>query len=572
MCVAIVLLFPTLLPAVYGQHLHIRADAESREIIDQYPLSVRQVDSSGIQQSIERLIGHLQMDGYFLATVDTLRHTDSLRWEVAVRPGKRFEWLRLSPGNLNPLLQQRSGFRERFFLNRPFSYTDIREMAERVLVAAENEGYPFASLKLKDIQIERNTLSAALDYRPGPVIRFGRLKISGTDKVKPDFLASLLKIPEGSPYSEKRLKQVPDILADLPYLSLEGSQLHFQNDVAELNLALSERNSNQLDALINFLPNENEPGKLLLTGRAEILLNNLMRSGKQLRLEWQRLQTASQQLMLAYRHPYLLRTPLRAELSFSLLKEDTLFINRDLSLGFSYPLAHGNRLSLATRWRNSNLLSDEVLSNEPQTRADFSLLSWRLGWQLRQLDRSYQPRRGVSAALYAEMGRKNIRSSSILPGEVSQGVLWQPAIEFELRQYRPLGRSWQIYHRLGAAWTDADRLFINDLYRLGGMASLRGFNDNFFFASAYALSQLELRLIVEENEQGNSFLYIFYDQAWLSERVGTEVRDVPMGLGAGLSLNTGAGNFSIAYALGRQKATKLDFSRSRIHFGYVSRF
>ena len=46
-------------------------------------------------------------------------------------------------------------------------------------------------------------------------------------------------------------------------------------------------------------------------------------------------------------------------------------------------------------------------------------------------------------------------------------------------------------------------LFTNDLFRLGGLNSLRGFNENFFFVSQYVLGNFEFRI------QGSRETYFF---------------------------------------------------------------
>ncbi|MFP4504221.1 MAG: BamA/TamA family outer membrane protein [Cyclobacteriaceae bacterium] len=560
-----------------GQHLTFLSSPEDQKILNSYAVSVRQPDSLSVKSAISQLISQLQMDGYFEAKAEMPVQTGQDHWEVVLQLGPRYQWAYLLPGNLDPVMQEKSGFRERFFLNRPFAYSDIQKLMDRIITAAENEGFPFASLRLSNIRINESQVQAEIDYKPGPYITFGKLHIHGTDKVKADFLASSLRVPEGSAYSEKKLQQLTGHLKNIPYLDqAEEIEVRFQNDEAELHLALSDRESNQVDALLNFLPNENKPGQLLLTGRAEILLNNLMRSGKQLQLQWQRLQLASQQLLLSYQHPYLLRTPLQAGLSFRLLKEDTLFINRDLQLGFSYPLSKGGSLGISTSMRNSSLLSERAVDQqrtEPMQLADFSLLSLQVNWQLSKLDDVHFPAKGIATDIELGMGRKMMSEKTFISTDMeAPSTLWQITAEANLRQYHRIGKTWSLYHRMSGAWTDARQLFLNDLYRLGGLNSLRGFNDNFFFASAYALSNLELRLLLEQTADEQSFLYLFYDQAWLMHGVGETYLDFPLGLGGGMSISTGAGNFMIAYALGKQQGKPLDVNLSKIHFGYVSHF
>lgn len=557
-----------------GQTVVLISSEEDQQILKHYDLSARQPDSLGTIQVVNQLINELQRDGYFTASATHLQKIDSTQWQVNLKVGERYPWAYLHPGNLDPLMQERSGFRERFFLNRPFSYQNIQKLMESILKAAENEGFPFAKVQLTDVSLAHQEVSAAIDYIPGPYITFGELKISGTSKIKPDFLATFLKISPGSAYSEKRVSQIQHTLRSLPYLQMSAPlEVSFQNDEAEVHLILEERKSNQMDGLVNFLPNEHADGNLLITGKVEILLNNLMKSGKQFQLQWQRLQIESQQLLLNYQHTYLFRSPFQAGVAFNMLKEDTLYMNRELIFSLAYPLPQASMISFTTNMRNSSTLTEEKrlthANNLNGPIGDFNLLNVGISLQLNRLNDVFFPTHGWQLYSNLGIGRKQIHETST---EMEGGISWQPFTQINLKQYHSIGKFWILYHHLSGAYLYGEHLYLNDVYRLGGLNTLRGFNDNFFFASYYGLSNLELRLLLEREEQKQSYLFVFYDQALLGYQLDKKYNDSPLGLGMGLSLTTDMGIFNLAYALGKINDQALNFSASKIHFGYISRF
>ena len=556
-----------------GQSLLLEGHADEQLIIDKYPVSVRQSDSLSVSKALSKWLGDIQKEGYFQASASVPVKIDSNSWKSSVTVGPRYRWAMLSPGNLSLTMLEKSGFREHFFLDRPFSYQEIQKLMAKVIEVAENEGYPFASVRLKNIQIEKAHVRAEVDYQPGPYITFGPLQIQGSDKVKANFLSTQLRIPEGSAYSQKKINQIPQIISTLPYLQLtEDVALSFQNDEVEVHLILADRKSSEVDGLINFLPNENVSGRLLLTGRASLLLNNLMGSGKQLSLKWQRLQVESQQLSLSYKHPFLFKTPLQADISFQLLKEDTLFLNRRLGLSLALPLAQRGMIGLETTFTNSNQLGGSSANNELVSAQikDLQNFSTALLWHYNRLNHLLYPSKGYRVQSKVGLGRKSISSAV---GEGGETDFWQPWIELTFGQYHRVGKVWVLHHRLSAAYLHADQLFLNELFRVGGLNSLRGFNDNFFFASYYAISNLEWRMLLEQTEGDQSYLYVFYDQAFMGNALtGSAYRDMPSGIGAGLSFSSRAGIFNLAYALGRTNSVPFNPSLSRIHFGYTSRF
>lgn len=120
-----------------------------------------------------------------------------------------------------------------------------------------------------------------------------------------------------------------------------------------------------------------------------------------------------------------------------------------------------------------------------------------------------------------------------------------------------------------SAFIYGETLFQNELFRIGGLKTLRGFDEESIFASAYSIFTLEYRFILEQN----SYMYVFGDGAWYENNSAKQyVNDTPFGFGAGISFETKAGIFSISYALGKQFDNPIQLRGGKIHFGIVNYF
>jgi len=109
----------------------------------------------------------------------------------------------------------------------------------------------------------------------------------------------------------------------------------------------------------------------------------------------------------------------------------------------------------------------------------------------------------------------------------------------------------------------------SELYRLGGYNSIRGFSEDAFLASRYAIFSLECRYLFEEY----SYFRIFSDGAYLGRFIASEwERELPFGFGIGLNLGTGAGIFSLSWAIGSRQGNQLRLGESLIHIAYQSLF
>jgi hemolysin activation/secretion protein len=112
-------------------------------------------------------------------------------------------------------------------------------------------------------------------------------------------------------------------------------------------------------------------------------------------------------------------------------------------------------------------------------------------------------------------------------------------------------------------------LFINELFRIGGIRTLKGFDEQAIFASTYLIVNTELRYLLQQN----SNVILFWNGAYYRNSVRSPVlTDRPYGFGAGFNFETGAGIFSIFYAVGKEFNNPIDFNKAKVHFGFVNYF
>src|SRR5690606_12098285 len=144
-------------------------------------------------------------------------------------------------------------------------------------------------------------IEASLNYQGGPYITFDTVKREGTSKSKPLFISNLSRIKPGSPYEEKKAEQAHSRLRRIPYLKVvEPPYVTFQLQQGTPHFNLIDVKANQVDGIIGLMPNEGGGGGALITGQFDLLLQNLLGTGKMVSLNWQRTQVNSQNLDIHY--------------------------------------------------------------------------------------------------------------------------------------------------------------------------------------------------------------------------------------------------------------------------------
>ena len=515
------------------------------------------------------LLNILYENGYLEASFEWFAGDTAC--QVQVTPGEPYSWLNLSQGNLPDLLLHEVNYNLSLFNNRIFRFRMLTRFYTRVIQWSENNGYPFAAIGLKRISIRDRGIEAELDYQPGPRIEFDTLSVIGTRRISPKFLAAYTGILPGHLYDRSRVQEIPNQLRQLQGLTQSAfPDEYFINGKCYERLFLKDKVTNGFDGYLGFLPNENSPGKILVTGQLNLKLNNLFRSGKSFMLNWQRPNLLTQELTMKYDHPCLFNSPLGLSAEFNIYKQDTSFLNTDFGMEFYFRKTRFGKLGITAGFFTSrNLLSGSSESSGGEKLADMNTAYYGLTHSYNRVDNPDFPAAGWITDASAEVGNKKILSSIGITPVSGPGTHFIFKGIASVTKFTRTGRTSTLLTKISGGYISNKNIFFNELYRLGGLGTIRGFNEKYFYASQYLYGNLEYRLRIEEK----SFLLIFTDMAWIGNAPSVVAKnDFPIGMGAGFNLGTPIGNLALIYALGRDSEHNFDLRFSKIHIGYLSRF
>ncbi|MBO6661093.1 MAG: BamA/TamA family outer membrane protein [Roseivirga sp.] len=558
-------------------NLEVVSIDNSDQILRSYKYTRRVADSlSGISVG-QNLVSGLHREGFLLAELNKAQLENS-EMKLYILVGPQFEWINLRAGNLDAELWRRLNFKQSNFSSKPFRITEIEKLEANVLKFAERNGYPFASIKFDSLQIEGDGFSAALNVDFGPPITFDSVQVVQSNVLKSKFAEAYLGIELGKTYDQRLVDAIVPKLRKLPYLRLSKSPLlTFQNSEGRVVLEVEKRKVNTIDGIIGLLPNSGRESGLLLTGQFDLELYNPFASGKHIGIHWRRLHEETQTLALEYDHPNLFGSSLSLQSDFNFLKQDSTFNRRILGFDLNLNLGASSNLGLITKFTATDLIATSQYqgSNELPDILDFRLTRYGLRYSFNNLDDVILPKSGLLFELAGSVGNKTIRPNAELPNELyaqvdMQTLQYQYDLGFDY--YFPLSSKTTMYTSLHGGLLSSDNLFQNDAYRIGGLRSIRGFDEASYFATTFVYSNLESRFYLDET----SYLLLFTDLGYVEERFVRQENkraDLALGLGTGISFATNTGIFNFVYALGTSNSTgAINFNQSKIHFGFTTRF
>lgn len=544
-----------------------------------------------IEVKINNQINEWVKRGFLLAAIDSIVAKDASHYQFFLYKGISYDALFIDSLITDEWEDVEMNRNLRKLIKSTVSIEKFSSSVGKLLQYYAENGYPFVQLKLINPMINTHTIEASLSIKKGTAVVYDTLSILSETKLSRHFLANYLSIKENDLYNEQTVRQIEYKLNALPFLKLAYRPLvSFNQNKALIILKLEKQKVNKIDAIAGFAPQStNNANKLLFTGQADIELYNVAGGAEKFNLFWQSFLKNSQSLNAGLSLPYLPYLSFGTDLGFELLKFDSNFLTTKSSLALTYRNASNTKFYSYYKNEQTSLLSLDTTG----IRSNFSfpspnatkLRQYGLGIEKQQWSNSFNPWQGFSINFEGGLGRKSIekdsRIASIRFVEGTKNYTLYDSFKLNFTQANfifkgatamPLkGLKLVLFSSLESKVIVSEKLYLNELYRVGGFKSLRGFDEQAIFANKYVLGNIELRYRYDNLSNvfifGNAMYYVNESENYVGVR-----QDIPYGFGLGANINTGNTILSVAYAYGIQKNIPLNIARGKFHFGLVSYF
>lgn len=534
------------------------------------PKHISQNDSSGTEKIKIGVLNILHQQGYLAASLDSV-YSDSLVTELFFNPNQRYKIAFLKNHNVTEEAVNKAGFKEKMLREKPFQTKQIQKLFEDIVSYYENNGYPFASVYLDSVIFKNHTIAGRINVSKGNLYFVDSLTVKGNAKINKRYLENYLGIKEGSLYNESQIKRMSNRLKELPFLTEKQPYvIEFSEKFSSIYLYIDKKKASRFNGVLGVQPDAN--GKISLSGDTRLQLFNSFGRGELIDLNWRRIYAGTQDLKTKVNYPFLFNTPFGTELDFRLYKRDTSFLEVISSLALKYLMSGNNFIKVFVSNKSSSVLSNTFISTEIPGLGDVKLLSYGLGINIEKLDYRYNPTKGYRFSGNASVGNKKMiktsaASETAYQTMVLKSILYQ--IDFNGELFVPLSKRNVIKIGNQSARIFNNTLYDNELFRIGGLLTLRGFDEESIFASYYTVSTIEYRFILEQN----SYFHLFSDLAYYEKDTYLSFdNDIPYSIGTGISFETKAGIFSLSYALGSEKGNPFLLRSAKVHFGFVNYF
>lgn len=458
--------------------------------------------------------------------------------------------------------------------NSPFTSSEIESVFSEVLDLYENNGFPFASLKIESIEFsddpikENHFVNLFLSIDEGAKSSIDKIEIIGNTKTKDYVIARALQIEYGEKYSQRKIDEIQEKLDRLRFFEpVEPAGYYFNSkNEGVLKITIKEKETNFFDGIAGYVPAVNDKEKGYLTGFINVNLRNLLGTGRAASFRWQQESRFSQELELRYLEPWLFGFPFNIDGGLFQRKQDSTYIQRDLEGRLEYLVTHEISASILIS-AQSTIPSE--LNSKYFTVFNSSALTTGVNFRIDTRDNFYAPTEGILFLNSYKYTSKKINGPvEFITPYLNTKVTLQ-RLEFDFTIFKQLFQKQVVAFGVHGRELRGDNVELSDLYFLGGANSLRGFRERQFQGNRILWSNLEYRLLLSKR----SFAFLFFDSGYFLRNKGkqqniAENSSFKIGYGFGLNIETGLGVLGVSFALAKEDS----FGQGKIHFGIISEF
>jgi outer membrane protein assembly factor BamA len=459
-------------------------------------------------------------------------------------------------------------------------------LVKKVGVFYAERGYPFVQVSIDSSTIDENhSLHANVVVDKGTRFTYDSIINKSNLRINPKIYNRLIGIKSGSLYNHREAVAIGSRLSQLNYAkSQKPHDIRFVNGVAHVYTYLEKQAASRFDLLLGILPQESSTGRSwLVTGDVLIEMHNALQYGEYLFGQYKGLPNGNTEVLLKSTVPYIGALPVGSHLDFRLFRNSDKHVDVYFDGGGQYLFGGFNNIKILYNSRISSLISVDTASiitggRLPQ-RLDTRYNGVGMSVDIRKVDYRLNPYKGFTIISSVSLGSRRIIENAAITTiegfENAYDSLSSPTLQAEaflaLAFYQKI-KSWASI-KIGSTSSlkyNKSRLQLNEFYRVGGSRSLRGFDEESILSDAYSYVTAEFRFVFDRN----SYLSLpFIDFGYTHiDNEGVQKWDRVLGVGLGLNFATKAGIFNTSLAAGSAQERPLDFSKLKVHMGYVSLF
>ncbi len=432
--------------------------------------------------------------------------------------------------------------------------SEVESYMNSILYKFEKAGFPLVKIRLKNHKQINNILYSEREVKNEKKRTLDGIVINGYNKFPKSHLKNILRLYKNKIFNQENLEKLNSDFNKFKFIKqAKYPEILFTKDSTKVYVYLEKNKANSFDGFIGFT-NDDTKQKLVINGYLDVQFQNLLNGGEKINIFWKSDGKNQKTFNASTELPYLFKSPLRLKAQLYIFKQDSIFQNTQTNLDLGYYFNYNTRAYIGYQEAESSNIQNTISTNL----SDFSNVFYTASLDYINND--------INSILFPDKTLLNIKLGTG-KRETSKFNDNQYFAKIDISHNFYLNQKNSVNLKSQNTYLKSSNYLINELFRFGGINSIRGFNENSLQGNLYGSLLLEYRYLATQN----LYIHTITDYGYLQDKA-TNQNNSLLGLGLGLGLLTKNGLFKIVYANGSTGNQNVEIKNSIVQISFKSQF
>lgn len=523
-------------------------DFKEHKILDSISYSKEFINENQVITEVNLMLEKLQELGFFEAKYQLIDEIKSFVYQFEL--GKKINKIILEIPKTEQSFFDLELIKNNQIVIQPKNF---KSLMQKALQKYDEQGKGFVKIQLEQIERKNEVIYASLNIKNLPLRIVNEIIVNGYPKFPKGHFKRLKRRFTGAKFSQELVKKMANSLDNINFIKqLKYPEVLFKKDSTQIYIYVEKQSNNQFDGFLGFVNNENQ--QLTFTGYLDLKLQNIVNSGENLQINWRNDGNNQSSFAVNLDLPLLFNTSFGLETSLNVFRQDSLFQNSKTNLKLKYLLPNDAEIGFGLLQNSSNAISKIEQVNIQDFENSFYTFSFNYS------------KNDFKEYLFPELFALDFSSGfGNRKNKITNNSQYFIALNgFYHYVFNPKS---SFFVKTNNYYLNSNNFLINELYRFGGIFSIRGFQENSLQANILSLLATEYRYKLSSNLYLHGILdYVYYEDAT------SNTSKKLIGTGLGMGLFTKNGLFKLNYASGFEQGNSPSFQNALLHFSFISRF
>lgn len=546
--IVFIFFFPILF---FGQQVNFLEIYKNLELF-----KAEKINSNRVRELVNNILLSEIESGYFTCNVDSI-NLKNQKLKIYLQTGNLISLNSIKVNLPNSLSLK---LREDFISDKTyFNANDFSEKIKKWIILMNNNGFPFAEFEFEKSEIINSKINLICNLISGPLVKIDSIINPEITKKELQLVYKFTDIRNGDLFELNKIYKISENIKNTGFIEeIRPPAYEFIDNKASIYTYFKPQSKNSINGLVGIQPGENET--VQFTGNVALNFQNALSYGEVLKFNWRRMFNSSQNLIAELSYPFLFNTNFEVQGGLDMIKKDSSFFNFNSKLIINYKSnSNFSNGFLFTNNNSTNLLEDEYSST--------SVNSFGFVTNFKKLDNPFNPRKGFKIKSEIAYGWKETYAIDTVANNILKSPNFNGNLSFS--SYLSLLKRTTFKIKLSGSTIQNNILYENELTRIGGYKTIRGFDEESIWVSSFVLGNFEFRYLIDEK----SNVFLFSDFAWTESKTNNFLmEDYFQSFGFGTNISMPNGLLTLIYGLGRKIDNPFLIRTGKIHLGFTSYF